>query len=273
MKKLMALMCAVMFLSLVVTEAHAQRRGGGNDDWRGRRGNGDARRDRGNGRRDRGNVGRDRNDRGRRDVGRDRDDRRRRDVGRDRDDRGRRPDDRDYRNPRRDRRDPGYRRDRHSRHQHRPNWNRPGRRYTRHTHRPDRRRVNHRRRFSRRYDYHRTIPYRYVYWDTWVRFRVSFNDGYVLVDGYPYYVYNGYRHRYSSFDTCDYDLVDGYSNSVQQRFYGYSCAQAYDLCADLRDDLNYRRTGYQYFCSERLDLSYGSYSHWSYDDDFYYDIY
>lgn len=285
----MALMCAVMFLSLVVTEAHAQRRGGGNDDeWRRRRGNGDSRSDRG-----RGNTGRDRgnNGRDRRDVGRDRrdDDRGRRDVGRDRRD-DRRPDDRDWRNPRNPNqpRNPGrdvrrddsrrpnrdvVRRDRHDRYRHRPNWNRPGHRYTRYTHRPNRTRVDHRRRFARRYDYHRTIPYRYVYWDTWIRYRVSFNDGYILVDGYPYYVYNGYRHRYSSYDYCDYDLVDGYDNRVEHTFYGYTCAQAYDLCADIRDDLNYRRSDYRYFCSERLDFTYGSYTHWSYDDDFYYDVY
>ncbi len=40
-----------------------------------------------------------------------------------------------------------------------------------------------------------------------------------------------------------------------------------------RDDLNYRRYDYRYFCSERLDFSYGSYDHWSYEDDFYYDVY
>lgn len=277
MKKLMALMCAVLVLGVVSTEAQAQRRGGNDDEWRRNRG-GDRSRDRGNRggdtRRDRGNSG-DRRDGDVRNPRRD--DRDYRNPRRD----DRRPDDRDYRNPRTPNRNPrrvdrdyrDVRNDRYNRYHHRPNWNRPGTRYTRYTHRPNRDRINHSRRFYNRYDYHRTIPYRYVYWDTWIRYRVSFGNGYVVIDGYPYYVYNGYRHRYSYYDTCDYDLVDGYSNTVEHTFYGYTCAQAYDLCSDLRDDLNYRRDGYRYFCSEKVDFSYGRYSHWDYEDDFYYDVY
>lgn len=135
----------------------------------------------------------------------------------------------DHRPPRRDRdvrdhrdyRDLDHRRwrdDNHRRFRHRPHWREPHRRYTRHTHRPHRDRFDHRRRFNRRYDYHRTIPYRFVYWDNWIRYRVSHNDGFVIIDGYPYYVYNGYRHRYSSYDRCDYDLVDGWDNRVERTF-------------------------------------------------------
>ena len=165
-----------------------------------------------------------------------------------------------------------YRRDRHLRYHHRPHWNRPSHRYTRNYHRPYRALRNHRRRFLRRFDYHVTIPYRFIYWDTWVRYRVSFNDGYVLVDGYPYFVYNGYRHRYSPYDNCDYDLVDGHNNQVEQTFYGYTCSIAYDYCADLRDDLNFDNSGYRYFCSERLDLGSVRYDHWDNEFDFYYDL-
>lgn len=300
MKKFMALSCVLLLAIMTVSEAQAQRRRGGDDDWR-RRGNrggdnhrrGDARRDRGNDNRGpRGPVV-DRDRRGprgpvvdrRQPPRRDHRDNDRRDGDRwDNDRRGprgpvvdrREPPrrDRDYRNDRDYRRDGRrYRDDNHRRFRHRPDWRNPSPRYRRHTHTPRRDRFDHRRRYSRRYDYHRTIPYRYVYWDNWIRYRVSYNDGFVIIDGYPYFVYNGYRHRYSSYDRCDFDLVDGWDNRVERTFYGYTCQQAYDLCADLRDDLNWRRSDYRYFCSERLDFSYGSYTHWDYNDDFYYDVY
>lgn len=261
MKKLMAFGCVVLLALVTVTETQAQRGHRDDDHWRrGNRG-GETRRDRDQGRRNpRGPViDRDRPHNPRGPVVDHRPPRRDRDVR----------DHRDYR----DRDHRRWRDDNHRRFRHRPHWREPHRRYTRHTHRPQRDRFDHRRRFSRRYDYHRTIPYRFVYWDNWIRYRVSHNDGFVIIDGYPYYVYNGYRHRYSSYDRCDYDLVDGWDNRVERTFYGYTCQQAYDYCADLRDDLNWRRSDYRYFCSERIDYSYGSYSHWDYNDDFYYDTY
>jgi hypothetical protein len=268
MKKTLAFLSVILFAFTIVGESQAQRRGGDDDEWRRRRG--------GKNGRDRGNN----NGRGRRgdDVGRDRGNnngggRRGPDVGRDRGNNN----GGDRRGPVVDRRpnrgDPDFRRDNHRRFGHRPNWHNANTRYTRNTHRPHRDVVRHSRRFSRRYDYHRTIPYRFIYWDQWIRYRVGYSDGYFTIDGYPYFVYNGYSHRYSSYDTCDYDLVDGYNNSVERTFYGYSCQQSYDYCADLRDDLNWRRSDYRYFCSERLDFSNGGYNQWNYNDDFYDDVY
>jgi len=248
-----------------VDRGRGNNNGGRVDRGRGNNNGGRVVRDRDNGRRQP-DVVRDRrnDDRRRPDVGRDRrnDDRRRPDVGRDRTP-DRRPDvGRDSRRPNRDLR-------------HRPGWNNPGRRYTRNNHVPRRGNVRHNRRFQRRYDYHRTIPYRFVYNNRWIRFRVNFGNGYTSIDGYPYYVYNGYRHRYSTYDTCDYELVDGYDNSVDRTFFGYTCAQSYDYCAQLRDDLNYGRGSYRFFCSEKIEFNNGRnrYDHWDYEDDFHYDVY
>jgi hypothetical protein len=190
---------------------------------------------------------------------------------------------RDYRRPNRPGRDSrvhvptrrwnsdrNYRR--HRTHRHRPNWHRPSYRYTRYTHVPYRRYQSHTRRYLRIRDYHYTVPYRYVYWNTWLRWRISYNDGYRWYMDYPYFVYNGYLHRYSHIDTCNYDLVDSYDNTTYRSFGGYTCATGYDLCADLRDSLNWQRSEYRYFCSERFEYD-SSYSYnWNYDDDFYSDL-
>jgi hypothetical protein len=278
MKKTMAFMCIILMALTLISETQAQRdRNGENRRRRGGETRRDNDRNRGGSRDRRGPIvdRRDRNDRRGPIVDRDRRD--------NRDYRDRR--DNDYRGPGRDSRydrgDRDYRRDdsrnrrvdRHRRYRHRPDWRNPGRTYTRYRHTPRRDRYVHSRRYTRRYDYHRTIPYRFVYWDRWIRYRADYGNGYVLISGYPFFVYNGYRHRYSSYDYCDYDLVDGYNNTVERTFYGYTCQQAYDYCAELRDDLNYSRYDYRYFCSESLDFSYGDFDHWSYEDDFYYDVY
>ena len=79
-------------------------------------------------------------------------------------------------------------------------------------------------------------------------------------------------HRYSHIDNCDYELVDGHSNTVHRRFHNYTCATGYDLCADLRDSLNSSYNGYKYFCSERFNYD-SNYSYdWNYDDSYYSDL-
>lgn len=125
--------------------------------------------------------------------------------------------------------------------------------YRTYRHTPYRDHVRHNRRWYNTRDYHRTIRPIYVYNNRWLRVRVTYNDGYWYGSDYPYFIYNGYRHRYSSFDTCNYELVDSYSDSVQRTFYFYSCSTGYDLCADLRDDLNYYENNYRYFCAERYN--------------------
>jgi hypothetical protein len=120
--------------------------------------------------------------------------------------------------------------------------------------------------------YYRTIPYRFVYWNRWIRFRVNYNNGYHAYNGYPHFVYNGYLHRYSSYDNCNFELVDGYTNSTIERFNNYRCNVGYDQCAELRSRLNDQESDYRYFCSEAIEnVSNGNYD-WDYDDDFYSDI-
>jgi hypothetical protein len=128
--------------------------------------------------------------------------------------------------------------------------------YRQNHHRPQANRYNNnQRRYQHRHDYFRTVPRNYVYNNTWLRFQVGLNyaNGYTVFDNYPYYIYNGYRHRYSHYDRCDYDLVDGAQNRVATRIYGLACAQAYDQCANLRDSWNWQARGNRFFCSEVYD--------------------
>ena len=163
----------------------------------------------------------------------------------------------------------------HRRLRHRPRWNTPNYVYRRYTHSPYR--YDSYRSYTRYYtlgDYFRTLPYRYIYWNHWVRYRSTMNDGFQWHNGYPYYVYNGYQHRYSDNDRCNYELVDGYNNTTVRSYASsYSCKSSYDRCANDRDSYNYSTHDYRYFCSERLDRDYGYDSNYNYDDDFYSDIY
>jgi hypothetical protein len=157
---------------------------------------------------------------------------------------------------------------------HRPRWfeSRPNYRPYRHTvyNNPYANRV----RFLRPNLYHRTLPYSCLYAGRWVMCRSSiYNDGYYTLGGYPYFVYNGYQYRYSSYDTCQYDLVDGDTNTVAQRSpQGLSCNRAYDLCATNRDNLNSRYSRYKYFCAESFQYERGYNYNWNPNDDFYSDI-
>ena len=159
----------------------------------------------------------------------------------------------------------------HRRHGHRPNWNRPGVRYRYYRHRAHHYSRRHRRQYRLSRDYHRTIPFRFIYWGSWVRFRMSVNDGFRWHNEYPYYAYNGYLHRYSNLDQCEYELVDGYNNRTIRSYSG-TCAISYDRCAEYRDHKNYEEYGYRYFCSERFDYENDFYYDWDYSDSFYSDI-
>ena len=115
-----------------------------------------------------------------------------------------------------------------------------------------------------------------IYWDTWVRYRIPYSswvNGYRFYNDYPYFIYNGYLHRYSNIDRCDYELVDGWTNETIDYFDNYQCNQGYDLCASDRDYYNRMENGYRYFCSERFFYD-DSYDYgWDFDRDFYYDTY
>ena len=94
-----------------------------------------------------------------------------------------------------------------------------------------------------------------------------------MYNGYPYYVYNGYMHRYSDVDRCDFELVDGWSNEVVQTYNDYSCNYGYDVCADDRSYYNDIENEYRYFCSERFSYDDEYDYDWDYDRDFYHDAY
>ncbi|MDO9578485.1 MAG: hypothetical protein Q7J16_11420 [Candidatus Cloacimonadales bacterium] len=114
--------------------------------------------------------------------------------------------------------------------------------------------------------YFYTIPPRYIYRGIWIRYYFFHDDGFFFYDGYPYYVYDNYFHRYSDTDTGSYDLVDSITDKVYATFYGVSLKQSYDRCADMRDRLNNEEGFYRYFCAERFiydpDYNYG----WNPDD-------
>jgi hypothetical protein len=131
----------------------------------------------------------------------------------------------------------------------------PRRRYSRHHHVPHRSHRAHNRRYNNPRSYHYTIPYRYIYSNRWIRFSVTWNNGYYWND-YPYYVYNGYRHRYSNYDICNYELVNSLTNEVVRSYPSMTCNYGYDLCSSLRDDLNYDYGSYRFFCSERYSRDY-----------------
>lgn len=101
-------------------------------------------------------------------------------------------------------------------------------------------------------DYFRNSGRHTLYRNRWIRIGISHNDGFFHLDGRPYYVYNGYRHRYTPVEICDYELVDGHSNRTYETFYGQNCSRGYDNCADLRDELNWYEYDDRYFCAERF---------------------
>lgn len=174
--------------------------------------------------------------------------------------------------PRRDRYDDSWSWRVHDRVGHRPVYGRGNVTYTYYRHAPYRNIHDHTIRYSRPYDFYRTLRYRDIYFNRWVRIGIGWSDGYYYHNGYPYFVYNGYMHRYSRYDVCDYHLVDGVSNYTVQSFYGLSCAEAYDRCADLRDAYNSNDYSYRYFCSEEVAQGPGYDYNWDYNDDFYYDV-
>lgn len=91
--------------------------------------------------------------------------------------------------------------------------------------------------------------------NNWIFYPQSYSNGYYVIEQYPYFVYNGYRHRYSMSDSCDYQLVDSISNQVVQNFYGM-CARSYDNCANERDWKNNYEYSNRYFCAETFRSNY-----------------
>lgn len=84
----------------------------------------------------------------------------------------------------------------------------------------------------------------------WVLFPTARGNGFFLNNSYPYFVFNGYQHRYSAYDRCNYELVDSYNNLRVQPFYNQFCNIGYNQCAILRDNLNHAEFSNRYYCAE-----------------------
>ena len=87
-------------------------------------------------------------------------------------------------------------------------------------------------------------------WNNWIRIPSYRTRGYHVVDGYPYYVFNGYRLRYSNRDYCNYQLIDTRYNSVLESYPDYICSRGLDECME---DANYENSyeyGTPYMCLE-----------------------
>lgn len=101
----------------------------------------------------------------------------------------------------------------------------------------------------------------------WYYYPTSKQNGYYTFRGYPYYVHYGYRHRYSSIDQCNYQLIDKYDHKVIASFYNMSCKEGYDSCAILRDSKNNQEREFRYSCAETFrDDSY-DFSKPTYEED------
>lgn len=84
----------------------------------------------------------------------------------------------------------------------------------------------------------------------WVMYPTSRIDGFFLNSNYPYFVFNGYQHRYSGYDRCNYQLVDSYNNVSIQSYFNQFCNIGYNTCAIVRDNLNRSEFSNRYYCAE-----------------------
>lgn len=114
--------------------------------------------------------------------------------------------------------------------------------------------------YSSPIEYHYHINPIFIYRGIWIRYYFVHDDGFFFYNGYPYYVYHNYIHRYSFVDPGFYDLVDSYTDEVYATFYGKNLKESYDRAAEIRDILNNAEGEYRYFCAERFE----------YDPDYYY---
>jgi hypothetical protein len=119
------------------------------------------------------------------------------------------------------------------------------------------------------YNYVAQVNRDYIY-ANWIFYPASgYSNGYYHLENYPYYVYNGYRYRYSSMDYCNYQLVDQYNHQVLQTYWNQTCNSGYDLCSMERDRMNAGTGQFRYFCSETIRENNFDYSVPTYDDRYY----
>ncbi len=91
---------------------------------------------------------------------------------------------------------------------------------------------------------------RSCYYYDWLYCYTSRVNGYHIIDDYPFYVYNGYYHRYSDSDSCNYQLVDSYTRRVVKSYWNLSCRRSYDQCAMERDFWNFKEFSNRFSCAE-----------------------
>ncbi len=125
--------------------------------------------------------------------------------------------------------------------------------YRYYSHVPYRTYYSHSRHYYRTYDWYSYVwssfpQYVYVHWIFYPA--TGYNNGYWVIDNYPYYVFNGYRHRYSHYDYCNYQLVDSWNHDVVSTYWNQLCSTGYDTCSFERDRLNSSMGEFRYFCSE-----------------------
>lgn len=109
-------------------------------------------------------------------------------------------------------------------------------------------------RWNTPYAYHRTVLRSHIY-RHWIFWAVPgyYRPGYRYMDGYPWYIYNGYRHRYSPTETCTYDLIDTSNDTTVRNFGEMSCNLAYDQCARERDAANAGNSDERFTCAEHVE--------------------
>jgi hypothetical protein len=116
---------------------------------------------------------------------------------------------------------------------------------------------------SRRYgywrDYQRVVHRRHIYVH-WIFVPVPwyYRTGYVVMDDYPWWVYNGYRYRYNPVDYCSYEVVDSTTNTAVRSYSEMACNVGYDVCAQERDTYNDLEGYDRYFCAERVEDEYAN---------------
>lgn len=130
-------------------------------------------------------------------------------------------------------------------------YNYSHRNYRRYFHAPVARRINHRRRYTP-WNYFRNISsnYRNYVYLNWILFPSTRLNGYYYDGDYPYYIHNGYRHRYSNNDTCNYQLVDKNTHNVVRTYWNQMCSNGYNRCAVDRDNRNEMEWSNKFFCAE-----------------------
>jgi hypothetical protein len=146
--------------------------------------------------------------------------------------------------------------------------------YNRYFHTPSHRSYVHARRYPQPRSFFRHVRdnfRRHIYLN-WILSPSTRINGYSRVNQYPYYIHNGYRHRYSTLDNCNYQLVNKNNHNVVRTYWNQTCTSGYNRCALDRDRRNEQEWSNKFFCAETFrknsyDFSAPTYgSNYEYDD-------